>query len=343
MAMERNWRVAVVGATGLVGRGVLAALAEAGHPETQVTALASERSVGTEAEYGHTSLEVEAASPDALRGHALVILAVPAEVARTLALAAQKAGAWVVDTSRAFLSDLSVPLVAEGFRGDGLGRPFAGRVVRVPGPVALGLLRTVEPLRAGYGVTEARVTALLGASSAGARGLTELEQTTAQLLSGRELEPTHFPHRLAFNLVPQVGPFSEASGGTLEELSWRAEATLLWGAGAPPVDGTAVLVPVFHGALLALQVRLGQPATPAEVRERLRAGAGLKLLDAPAERVYPMPMLVTSDAAILVGRVRASAGRADALELVAAVDGPALVAAAALSAGERLMARSLTN
>jgi aspartate-semialdehyde dehydrogenase len=341
--MERTWRVAVVGATGLVGRGVLAALADAGHPETQVTALASERSVGVEAAYGHTTLEVEAASPGAFRGHDLVVLAVPAEVARTWAPEAQKAGAWVVDTSRAFLSDLSVPLVAEGFRGDGLERAFSGRVVRVPGPVALGLLRTIEPLRAAYGVTEARVTALLGAASAGARGLTELEESTAQLLSGRELEPTHFPHRLAFNLVPQVGPFSEASGGTLEELSWRAEATLLWGAGAPTVDGTAVLVPVFHGALLALHVRLGKPATPATVRELLRAAPHLKVLDSTSERVYPMPMLVTADAAILVGRIRASAGRPDALELVAAVDGPALVAAAAFSAGERLLARPLTN
>jgi len=340
--MDRNWRVAVVGATGLVGRGVLAALADAGHPDTQVTALASERSAGVEAAYGHTSLEVEAVSVGALRGQDLVVLAVPAEVARPLAPEAQKAGAWVVDTSRAFLSDLSVPLVAEGLRGDGLERPFAGRVVRVPGPVALGLLRTLEPLRAAYGVTEAHVTALLGAASAGARGLTELEQTTAQLLSGRELEPTHFPHRLAFNLVPQAGPFSEASGGTLEELSWRADVTLLWGPGAPPVDGTAILVPVFHGALLALHLRLGKAATPDEVRARLRE-VSLKLLDSPAERIYPMPMLVSSDAAIQVGRVRASAGRSDVLELVVAVDGPALVASAALAAGERLVARSLTN
>ncbi len=341
--MDSKWRVAVVGATGLVGREVLAALAEADHPETAVMALASERSVGVEAPYGHATLEVEAATPEAFRGQALVVLAVPAEVARTLGPEAQKAGAWVVDVSRAFLSDLSVPLAAPGFRGDGLERPFSGRTVRVPGPVALGLLRAVEPLRAAYGVTEVHLTALLGASSSGARGLTELEQTTAQLLSGRELEPTHFPHRLAFNLVPQVGPFSEASGGTLEELSWRAEVTLLWGPGAPPLDGTAVLAPLFHGAMLALQLRLGKAATLAEVRDVLRAAPGLKLLDVPTERVYPMPMLVSSDASVLVGRVRASAGRTDVLELVAALDGPAVVGHAAVAAGELLLQRSLAH
>ena len=134
--MEKGARIAVVGATGLVGRRVLAALAEADHPEANVTALASERSVGLEVEYGHTTLEVEAASAVSLRAHQLVVLAAPSEVSRTLAPEAQKGRAWVVDTSRAFLSDLSVPLVAAGLPGDGLenlcARPTAGWERRSP-------------------------------------------------------------------------------------------------------------------------------------------------------------------------------------------------------------------
>ena len=337
--MDPTSRVAVVGATGLVGREVLAALAEADHPPTHVTALASERSVGEDAAYGDTSLEVEAASADALRGHALVLLAAPAEVAKALAPEAQRAGAWVVDASRAFLSDLSVPLAAPGLPGDGLQRPFEGRVVRVPGPATLGILRAVEPLRKSLGVTAVRVTALLGAASGGSRGISELAQSTTQLLSGRELEPTHFPHRLAFNVVPQVGPFSEASGGTLEELSWRAETTLLFGSGAPPLDGTALLVPVFHGTLLCLNLGLARPGSPSAAREALRGAPGVKLIDAPGERVYPMPMLVAEDSNVLVGRVRAWAGQKDALELVAAFDGPRVLAGALVTAGKALLAR----
>jgi aspartate-semialdehyde dehydrogenase len=341
--MDRTARVAVVGATGLVGREVLAALAEADHPPNLVTALASERSVGGEVAYGDASLEVEAASADALRGHALVLLAVPADVARLLAPEGQRAGAWVVDASRAFLSDLSVPLVAPGFAGNGLERPFDGRVARVPGPVALGILRVVEPLRQSLGVNAVRVTALLGAASAGSRGISELAQTTTQLLSGRELEPTHFPHRLAFNVVPQAGPFSEASGGTLEELSWRAEATLLFGGGAPPLDGTALLVPVFHGTLLCLNLGLARAGSPSSARETLRGAPGVKLLDAPGERVYPMPMLVAEDSSVLVGRVRAWAGRQDTLELVAALDGPRVLAGALVAAGEAVLARPVRH
>ncbi|HXX30605.1 MAG TPA: Asd/ArgC dimerization domain-containing protein [Myxococcaceae bacterium] len=339
--MDRSARVAVVGATGLVGREVLAALAEAGHPPGQVTALASERSAGEEVGYGNETLEVEAASSEALRGQALVLLAAPAEVARGLAPEAQKAGAWVVDASRAFLSDVGIPLAAPGFPGDGLERPFTGRLVRVPGPTALGVLRAVEPLRKSAPVTAVRVTALLGAASAGTRGIRELAQSTTQLLSGRVLEPTHFPHRLAFNVVPQVGPFSEASGGTLEELSWRAETTLLFGAGAPPLDGTALLVPVFHGVLVCLGITLARGLSPSEAREALRGAPGVQVLDAPGERVYPMPMLVVENPAILVGRVRAWAGRPDALELVAALDGPRVLAGALVAAGEALMARAV--
>ena len=105
--------------------------------------------------------------------------------------------------------------------------------MRVPGPVTQVLLTTLEPLRARFGVREVHLSALLSASGAGRQGVTELEQQTASLLGGRELEATHFPHRLAFNVVPQVGPFSEGSGATLEELSWRAETGLLWGRAAP--------------------------------------------------------------------------------------------------------------
>jgi hypothetical protein len=153
------------------------------------------------------------------------------------------------------------------------------------------------------------VSALISASGAGREGVSELEQQTAGLLASRELEPTHFPHRLGFNLIPQVGPFSEGSGSTLEELSWRAETGLLWGRSAPALDGTAVWVPTFHGTLVLMQVRLGKGMTPAEARQLLEDAPGLKLLDAPGDRVYPMPMLVTADDAIHVGRIRAFAGQ----------------------------------
>jgi len=332
--MDRSAEVAVVGATGVVGRELVGALALSGHPAERVRLLASERSAGEELPFGDRSLEVEVATAESLRGARLAFLATPADVSRTLAQVAESVGALVVDASRAFLSDLRTPLVFPRVPGAGLGRVPGARRFRVPGPVSQALLTCLEPLRAAAGVREVQCTAFLSASAGGRQGVAELEQQTASLLAARELEPVQFPHRLGFNLVPQVGPFSEGSGSTLEELAWRAETGLLWGRGAPALDGTAVWVPVFYGHLISMHVRAGRPVGPDEARELLRSAPGLKVLDTPADRVYPMPMLVTADEAIHVGRIRAFAGSPDALALLAAVDNAGATARLCLEVAE---------
>jgi aspartate-semialdehyde dehydrogenase len=341
--MDRSWEVAVVGATGVVGRELVGALAQSGHPGERVRLLASERSAGEELPFGDETLEVETASADTLRGTRLAFLATPADVSRTLAQVAEGAGAVVIDTSRAFVSDLRTPVVFPRVPGAGLGRAPDARRFRVPGPVSQAILGCLEPLRAAAGLREVSVSALISASGAGKEGVSELEQQTAGLLAGRELEPAHFPHRLGFNLVPQVGPFSEGSGSTLEELSWRAETGLLWGRSAPALDGTAVWVPTFYGTLVLMQVRLGKGMTPGEARQLLHAAPGLKVLDAPGERVYPMPMLVTADDAIHVGRIRAFAGGSDALELVAAIDNAGATARLCIEVGDLVARAPVTN
>jgi aspartate-semialdehyde dehydrogenase len=341
--IDSAWEVAVVGATGVVGRELVGALAEAGHPPERVRLLASERSSGEDLSYGDETLEVEVATPESLRGTQVVFLATPADVSRALAGPAQAGGALVVDTSRAFVSDLGTPVVFPGVPGGGLGRAPGARRVRVPGPVTQVLLSCLEPLRAAVGLREIHCTALLSASGAGRQGVAELEQQTVGLLSTRELEPTHFPHRLGFNLIPQVGPFSEESGATLEELAWRAEAGLLWGRAAPLIGGTAVWIPVFYGVLTILQTRLGRAVTPAEVRTLLERAPGLKLLDTPAERIYPMPMLVTADPTVHVGRIRPLSGNPEVLELVAAVDNAGATARLALEIVEYLGRGTVTN
>ena len=122
--MRDDLKIGVVGATGVVGREALAALYAQDVPAERVRAFGSERSKGLDVEYGEDSLEVERATPDAFRGLGLVLLATPAEASRTLAPAAQAAGAWVVDASSAFRSDGNVPLVLPGFNAEALGAGF---------------------------------------------------------------------------------------------------------------------------------------------------------------------------------------------------------------------------
>jgi aspartate-semialdehyde dehydrogenase len=318
--MSTNARIAVVGVTGVVGRQALGALLDAGIPAEDITALASERSEGEEIEYGSETLSVERAAPEVFRGHRAVVLAVPEQVARTSGPAAQAAGAWVVDVSTAFRGDASVPLVLPAVNADVLERPFRGRIVAAPSPLTTTVLTALEPLRRSFGLRRASVTALYGASSSGQRGVSELERQTAGLLSGREDEPEVFPHRLGFNVIPQVGEFD--GPWTREEHALPEEAARIWeGRGEIPVLSATVLqIPTFYGHAVTLSVELGSRPGDDEVREALKKSPNLKVLDAPAEKIYPMPMLITSDPTVHVGRVRSVPRAPGHFELMAVLD-----------------------
>jgi len=340
--MKENLRIAVVGATGLVGREVLSALLDRNVEAEQLTVLASERSVGEAVDYGEETLVVEQATPEALKGQGLVLLATPAEVSRTLAPGAQAAGAWVVDVSSAFRSDGSVPLVLPGFNSEFLDAPLKGRIVALPSAVTTAIACVLEPLRRAFGVAQVQVTALMGVSSGGQRGVRELEQQTAALLSGREPEAALFPQRVGFNLVPQVGPFLANSPWTEEEAGWTLECARLFAprGEVPVVAGTAVQVPTFHGHGLSLQVRLKKPAPVEQARAALKGAPSLKVLDSPGEKVYPMPSLVTADPTVHVGRLRSFPQAPEWLTLFATVDNAGRGAALNLvEAGARLADR----
>ncbi len=322
MATPTASHFAVVGATGVVGREILNALQEHGVPGENVTALGSERSEAEEIDYADETLPVEKVESDSFRGVNVVFLATPLDVSRKLAPQAQAAGAWVVDVSPAFRTDPNVPLVLPALNRDVLKSPFKGRVVATPSPVTAALVTVLEPLRAAFGIERAFVTGLIGASSAGRRGVSELERQIGALMSGREGEPAIFPHRLGFNLIPQVGDFVPGDPFTGEERAWQVEALRLWGnrPGVPAIGGTAIQVPTFFGHGLSIAVQLTSPAHADRVRDALDKDPGLKVLDQPGEKVYPMPMLVTADPTVHVGRIRQAPGEGNWFELFAVVD-----------------------
>jgi aspartate-semialdehyde dehydrogenase len=307
-------RIAVVGATGALGSQLLAALEEKDHPADALRLFASDRSEGEELDYGEETLPVE---PADFRGVDLALIATPLSAARGLIDAANKAGAWAVDFSGAFRSDQNVPLVAPGVTAMPTG---AGRVVSVAGPAAIALATLLKPLNAQW----VDVVALYGAATRGNAGVKLLERQTAELMGGREGESVEpFAHRLAFNVIPQVGAFAKEGHHpfSTEELAVALDVARALPK-APVLRTTALHVPVFHGITLALS---GQLEAPLDVTATLKSAPHVKLLDAPGEGVYPMPMLATSDRAVHVGRIRSAANH---FWLVAALDNTALAARA---------------
>lgn len=341
MPIDPKHQVAVVGATGILGKELLSALAEAGHPTDRITALASERSAGTEVEFGDETVEVERATAEALRGMAVVFLATPPDVSRTLAAAAQAAGAWVVDASDAFRADPATPLVLPQINPGAL-QAFRGRVVTCPSPTVAALVTLAEPLRKAFGLRRLRATALISASSAGLRGVTELQKQTADLLSGREPESAFFPHRLAFNLIPQVGSFVGDQAATTDERAWAGEAARLWAgvSDRPVLTGLAVQVPLFFGQSLSVEAELAAGASADAVRGVFKSDPACKVLDAPAERVYPMPMLVAADPTLHVGRVQVDPDQPTRVTLWAAFEAASRTAAAMVEVATLLLQRA---
>ncbi len=328
--------IAVVGATGTVGRQIIASLQQHDVEPDQVRLFSSERSESEELDYEEETLPTEKPGSDSFRGVQVVILATPSDVSRRLAQQAQQAGAWVVDVSGAFRVDTTVPLIAPGVNDGVLDRPFTGRIVSIANPATQALLSVLQPLRAKFGLVFADVTLLYGTSTLGQGGQDQLSKQTAALMNGKDPDIELFPHRIGFNVIPAVGGFE----GPLcdAERHVLVEAARIWsGEALPALTATALTVPTYHGLTLIISAHLNRPVDAEGVRAVLKEDDGLKVLDDPASNIYPMPMLTTDDATTHVGRIRAAGPR---VQLVAATDNVFRVADTAVDLALKLANRT---
>jgi aspartate-semialdehyde dehydrogenase len=327
--------LAIAGATGVVGKQLLAALERRDYEGEALRLYASAASVGEVVDFADEELEVEACGDDVFRGSDVAILAVPPDIARPLALKAQNAGVWVVDLSGAFRADDAVPLVVPSVNDAVLEGSIRGRVVSLASPPTQGLTAVLEPLRRQFGLLVVDATVLQGAATLGKAGIDRLAQQTAALLNAKEPDVGTFPHRLAFNLVPGGGGFEH--GISAVERAMLIETARVWAAaGRPVVGATALFVPTYHGTLISITAQLERRVDADGVRATLRAAPGLKILDDPGQHVYPMPMLVTDDPTVHVGRVRA---QDDRVQLVVTLDNAFRIAAMAIDVALRLAER----
>lgn len=315
----RPLKLALVGATGAVGRAVLEDLEAREVPLAELRVFGSERSRDELLEFRGDELEVEAPGDRSFRGCDAVILAAGEAAARRWAPAAWAEGCPAVDVSGAFRGDPSVPLVVAEVNPEALSGVAARGVVASPSAAAVVLSLALAPLHRAAGLTRLVVTELHAASGSGRGGVRQLEREVTSLLGGEEPEPSDLSHRLAFNVVPQVGDFG-ADGRTSEEAGLETELRRILGAPSLGVSATAVRVPVFYAHTLIVNVAAARPVAVEEARGLLRVSPAVKLVDAPADRVYPMPMLAVNDDAVLVGRLRCDPSAAGQLDLVAVAD-----------------------
>jgi aspartate-semialdehyde dehydrogenase len=302
---SRSWRVAVVGATGLVGKEILSVLAERHFPAGELRAISSEASAGDTVAFGERQLRVDALGDDSLQGVDIAFFAAGRDLSAERARGAASGGARVIDLTGCFADDPAVPLIAPEVNGDliepgsAAGRP--GIVTAAAGSLA-ALAAVLKPLDDAAHVRAVTLATFEPASGIGGIGVSELSAQTMKLLNGISPDPEEFPHQIAFNCFPEVGSIGP-DGITSEEHGLATGLRRVLGVPDLRVFATAVRIPVFFGLAIAVTVELERPLSVAEAQATLRAAPGLLLSEGEDGSYVTLLDAVGTDA-VHVGRLR---------------------------------------
>jgi aspartate-semialdehyde dehydrogenase len=334
--------VAVVGATGLVGREVLSILSEHWLGRGEIRALASARSAGTMVAFGKASLPVESAGTDSFRGVDVALFCAEGAVSRELAPVAVEHGALVVDNSSAFRMDPNVPLVVPEINGDVLDSFEPPGMIANPNCSTIIALMAVTPLHRAAGVERMVVSTYQAASGAGIAVVEELQQQARDHAAGRPLTRKVLGRQYIFNLYSHdsaIGP----DGYNEEETKLLRETRKIWDDGAVRITATCVRVPVLRAHSESINLTFRRPMGEGEARELLSAAPGVRVVDDRAANTFPEPVEASGIDEVLVGRIRADLSQPAGYGLNLFVCGDQLRKGAALNAvqiAERVLARS---
>ena len=272
----------------------------------------------------------------------IVLFAGKTDVAVQLKDAVVKAGAKMIDNSRAFRQDPEVPLVVPQVNAEDL--DWNKGVIANPNCTTAIMLEAVAPLHRAKGLKRLVAATYQAASGAGAPGLAELEGQVHEYAEGRPLTVKAFQHQLMYNLIPHIDKFDETNWYTLEELKMRNEARKMLHLPDLKLSCTCVRVPIARAHSESLNLEFENEITPEEAREILKGAEGVKVVDDPLNGGYPMPLDATAKYDVLAGRIRQDISRDDRRGLEMFVSGDQLLRGAALNAveiAEHLVKRGL--
>ena len=308
--------VAVVGATGAVGREILNILAERNFPADEVLAFASKRSAGTAVPFGDDELIVEELEEDSFEDVDLALFSAGGAISEKFAPIAVKAGCVVVDNSNAWRMDPQVPLVVpevnpehlDGHRG----------IIANPNCSTIQMVTALKPLHDEAGIRRIVVSTYQAVSGSGQKAIEELQTQVRHLFSMQDVTPSVYPYQIAFNCLPHIDVFLD-NDYTREEMKMVNETRKMMGEDIA-VTATAVRVPVFYGHAESVNIETREKLTAMDARVMLSRAPGLRVVDNPGEKMYPMPLIASGQDDVLVGRIREDESIANGLNLFIVAD-----------------------
>ncbi len=294
--------IAILGATGVVGREITKIVDELKIPFNEIKFLSSARSAGSEIEFQGKKYIVEECTPESFNGVNIVMASAGGGTSQKFAPEAAKRGCVFIDNSSAFRMDKDVPLVIAGVNDEDL-RSHKG-IIANPNCSTSQLMLVLKPLHEKAKIKRMIVSTYQSVSGAGIAAINELREDTEANLAGKPFENKVFKKPISFNVIPQIDVFCE-NGYTKEEMKVDLETKkILHLPAETPISCTAVRVPVYVGHSEAVDIEFENKITPDEVREILKKSYGIEVIDNPDNFEYP----TTRDAAgvdpVFVGRIR---------------------------------------
>jgi aspartate-semialdehyde dehydrogenase len=296
--------VAVVGATGVVGRTMIQVLAERHFPVGELRLLASGRSAGSTVSADGRTLTVAEALPEAFEGVDIALFSAGGDVSRELAPEAAARGATVIDNSNAWRMEPNVPLIVSQVNPED-GESHEG-IIANPNCSTMQLVPVLMAIRDAVGIERVVVDTYQSVSGTGAEALAELETQIRAHVAGEPKMASVYPHPIAFNALPEIDVFLE-NGYSREEWKVVTECRKILHLPDLRVSCTAVRVPVFVSHSEAVHVETTKPMTPQEARRAFAAVPGVVVMDDPEAHVYPIATMAAGKDEIFVGRVRRDA------------------------------------
>ena len=296
-----GFKIAVVGATGNVGREMLSILAERAFPADEVVALASRRSQGSEVSYGDKILKTKTLDTYDFSDVDLCLMSAGGEVSKEWSPKIAAQGAVVIDNSSAWRYDADVPLVVPEVNAEAL-RDIKKGIIANPNCSTAQLVVALKPLHDAATIKRVVVATYQSVSGAGKDGMDELDRQTKALYSLQDVQEKKFPKRIAFNLIPHIDVFME-DGYTKEEWKMMVETKKILD---PKIKLTAtcVRVPVFISHSEAVNVEFEKPITADEARNILRAAPGIMVVDKREPGGYITPHEAAGEDATYISRIR---------------------------------------
>jgi aspartate-semialdehyde dehydrogenase len=300
-----GYRVAVVGATGEVGRAFLKVLEERNFPVDELVLFASERSEGKRLTFRGEEYEVRALTKQtSFRGIDIALFSAGGGVSKEYAPRFASDGAVVVDNSSAWRMDPQVPLVVPEVNPEDVVLFKNKGIIANPNCSTIQMVVVLKPIYDTAGVRRVVVSTYQSVSGAGAKAIRELEEQTKAWCSGSPMpEARHIPKRIAFNVVPQIDIFLE-NDYTKEEMKMALETKKIMHDENIRVSATCVRVPVFYGHSEALHLETERPLSPEEARSVLSRSPGVVVVDDPGRGEYPLAVEVEGRDEVFVGRIR---------------------------------------